>query len=326
MPVYFFWGDDDFRLMQAVATLREQSLDPAWASFNYDKLASDQPDALMQALNQAVTPPFGMGQRFVWLPDTSLAQRCSEDLLKELERTLPVIPESSVLLLTSPTKPDGRLKSTKLLQKHSEIREFSTIPPWKTEQLQKHIIQAAGEKGLTLTATAVDLLVDAVGSNTRQLMVELDKLALYQEDHTQPIDADTVSALVTVTTQNSLQLAIALREGNTAKALNLLADLIQQNEAPLRIVAVLVNQFRTWLWVKLMTEQGIRDERAIAQAAEVNNPKRIFFLQKEVRGLSLNPLKKVLPLLLELEFSLKQGSDDIATLQTKIIEISQLFQ
>ena len=49
---------------------------------------------MVQALNQAMTPPFGSGQRFIWLVDTPIAQRCSEALLAELERTLPNIPDT----------------------------------------------------------------------------------------------------------------------------------------------------------------------------------------------------------------------------------------
>jgi hypothetical protein len=49
-------------------------------------------------------------------------------------------------------------------------------------------------------------------------------------------------------------------------------------------------------------------------------------LQKEVAPLSLSSLQKTMVHLLEMEFSLKSGRDVAATLQTKVIEISQLFQ
>lgn len=74
--------------------LRDCALDPDWASFNYDRIAPDLADAPIQALNQAMTPPFGLGQRFVWLFDTSLGQRCSEAVMEELSRTLPAVPEN----------------------------------------------------------------------------------------------------------------------------------------------------------------------------------------------------------------------------------------
>ena len=325
MPIYFYWGGDDFRLNQAVADLRNQALDPDWASFNYDKIPPEQSDGAIQALNQAMTPPFGLGKRFVWLQEATIGQRCPEDLQQELERTLPVIPETSVLLFTSQSKPDGRLKSTKLLQKYTKIREFSPIPPWKTDQLVQQVHQMAKEAAVKLTPAAAEWLAESVGSNTRQLFNELEKLRLYRGDCDQPLNPDMVSALVLANSQNSLQLAAALRKGNTAQSLSLVTDLIHRNEPALRIVSTLVGQFRLWLWVKLMLEVGERDVQTIARAAEVNNPKRIYFLQKEVKALPLVKLQQTLALLLELEASLKQGADPLATLQTKVIEISQLF-
>ena len=325
MPIYFYWGEDDFAIAQAVSILRDRVVDPQWASFNYDRIAPDLPDAAMQGLNPALTAPFGAEQRFVWLVDTALCQHCSADLLAELERTLPTIPDSTVLLMTARSKPDGRLKSTKLLQKHAEFREFSPIPPWKTEQLVKQAREAAQAMGVKLTNASTEFLAEAVGNNTRQLFSELEKLRLYSGGDKQPLPPEVVTSLVTANAQSSLQLAATIREGQAGAALQLIEELIARNEPALRIVATLTGQFRTWLWVKLMVDSGERNERAIAQAAGVGNPKRIYFLKKEVTSMALSQLQQTLPLLLELETALKRGAPELATLQTKIIELCQLF-
>ena len=326
MPIYLYWGEDDFAIAKAVTSLRDRTLDPDWSSFNFDKISAEPTNAILQALTQAMTPPFGMGQRLVWLENTNIGQQCSEAILTELERTLPAIPETSVLLLTARNKPDGRLKSTKLLQKYAEVKEFSPIPPWKTDQLIQQVRQAAQTSGVTLAPPSIELLAESVGNNSRQLYSELEKLRLYAGDRHQPLAAEVVTSLVVANTQNSLQLAAAIRQGQVAEALELVAGLLSLNEPALRVVATLIGQFRTWLWVKLMQEAGERDERAIAQAAEVSNPKRIYFLQQEVRGLSAQQLQQTLPLLLELEMSLKQGAEELSTLQTKVIELCQIYQ
>ncbi len=326
MPIYLYWGEDDFAIQKAVASLRDRVLDLQWVSFNYTSLPPDQTDAIVQGLNQAMTPPFGAGNRLVWLVDTTICQQCSEDLLSELKRTLPFVPETSVLLLTCRTKPDGRLKSTQLLQKYAEIREFSLIPPWKTEQIVQRVQQAAIEVGVKLTQRSVSLVAESVGNDTRQLYTELEKLRTFADGVNKPLDVDAVRDLVRANTQNSLQLAAAIRTGDAAKALALVAELIGRNEPALRIVATLIGQFRTWLWVKLTIETGQRDDRAIAQAAEVGNPKRVYFLQQEVKPLSVQQLVSTLPLLLELEVSLKQGAEEISALQTKVIELCRIFQ
>jgi len=311
-------------MAQAIDTLRQKVLDPNWASFNYDKILPDQSDAAISALNQAMTPPFGTGSRFVWLADTPIAQQCSQELFAELERTLPVIPSTTVLLFTTRNKPDSRLKSTKLLSKCAEVREFSPIPPWKTEELVQRVRQAADKRGVKLTTSAIELLAQCVGNDTRQLNSELEKLELYAGNTNKPLGDEAIAALVRSNTQNSLQLAAAIRQGNTAQALQLVAELMNHNEPALRIVATLIGCFRTWLWVKLALQAGEPDEK-VAQAAEISNPKRIYFFRQEVKSLRLEQLQKTLPLLLELESSLKRGAEEVSTLQTKVIELCCLF-
>ncbi|MGB3765279.1 MAG: DNA polymerase III subunit delta [Phormidesmis sp.] len=329
MPVYYFWGDDEFRLKKAVDALRDRTLDPAWANFNYNRIAPESAEAPMQALNQAMTPPFGMGKRFVLLANTTLGQRCSEEVMTELSRTLPIVPETAVLLLTSTNKPDGRLKSTKLLKQYAEIKEFASIAPWQTDQIISQVKRVAQEAGLQLKPQSAMLLADAVGSDTRRLYNELEKLSLYWSYQgnvkTEPLPPEMVTRLVTVSTQTSFQLSEALIAGKTAQALSLASDLLANNEHALRIVATLVGQFRRWLWVSLMEAEGEHDVRVIAKAAEINNPKRVYILQKQVRGQSPAQLEKALALLLDLEFALKRGAPDEITLQTKMVEIAGCF-
>jgi DNA polymerase-3 subunit delta len=323
MPAYYFWGDDDFALQKAVQNLRQRTLDAAWASFNYDVISADAASSPTQALNQAMTPPFGQGQRLVWLQNTSLGQRCPETVLAEFERTLPQLPETTVLLLTSAAKPDGRAKFTKFFKSQGEIREFATISPWKTDQIRQQVVSVAQGRKLALEPSTIDLLAEAVGNDTRQLHLELEKLALYWGANSQPIPPAVATELVTVSTQTSLKLAQALKQGDAPTALTLVNDLLDRNEPALRIVATLVSQFRLWLWLKVLIQSGVQSDAEVAAAAEVANPKRIYFLKQEVRSLNLSQLQRSLPLLLELESDLKQGRDERATLHTKVIELCQ---
>ncbi len=325
MGVYFFWGDDDFQMQRAIAALRQETLTPEWASFNYDKISPDAADGPVQALNQAMTPPFGLGRRFVWLVNTPLGQRCPEPILREFERTLPHLPETTVLLLSSEGKPDGRAKFTKLIQKYGEVRPFATIPPWQEADLLAQVQRWAKERGVKLSPEAADLLREAVGNQTRQLDLELEKIALYWGDRPEPVPGTVVSQLVTVSTQNSLELAKVMAQGNTQRALGMVADLLQRNEPALRIVATLTGQFRLWLWVKVLVTEGDRDAQSMAQAAEIGNPKRVYILQKEVAPLPLPALRHSLTHLLALETALKRGQEETATLQTKVVEICHLF-
>jgi len=326
MPVYFFWGEDEYRLNQAITALRNKVVDLLWREFNEDLIPGDKLEAVTEALAQALTPPFGGGGRLIWVRQTSLGQHCSSALLSDLERTLPQLPATSHLLFTSDKKPDGRLKSTKVLKNYATIKEFAVIPPWKTEQLLAQVETMAREKGVQLTMPAKERLAEAVGNNTRLLSQELEKLSLYAAGKEVALDESAIAQLVSASTHNSLQLAKAIANGNTNQALKLITELLNRNEPALKIVAVLVGQFRTWLWIKLKVEQGETDQQVIAQAAEINNPKRVYFLRQEVHSLALQQFLDAFPMLLTLETDLKKGKPPEITLQTQIIQLCEVFQ
>ncbi|AFZ48259.1 DNA polymerase III, delta subunit [Cyanobacterium stanieri PCC 7202] len=324
MTVHYYWGEDDFAMNRAIATLKEDKIDSNWVQFNYEKISGDKEDNIKQGLMEVMTPPFGSGDRLVWLNDTNICQTCSDELLSLLKNTLQQMPDTSHLLLTSRKKPDARIKSTKLINQYTKIKEFSLIPIWQTDVLIKRVEETAQEKNIKLSSSAVQTLATCVGNDSRLLWQELEKLAIYQGDNPQPITQETVTSLVNVSNQNSLQLAQAILSQDTGKAIQLAQELINLNEPALRIVATLVGQFRTWTMVKTVIESGEKDEKIIAKQADVNNPKRIYFLRKEVNNISAQKLQSTLPILLELELNLKRGEIPINALQKAIIKLTNL--
>ena len=324
MPVYLYWGEDDFAIAKSIKKLRKKLIEPDWLQFNYHQFPGEIVENTIEALNETMTPVFGMGEKLVLLANTTIMQQCSKDLLAELERTLPVVPENSHLLLTTTKKPDGRLKSTKLIQKYARVKEFSLIPYWDTKKLAKKVQQLATEIDIKLAPASVELLVESVGNNTRQLWNELEKLSVHYQNSHGVIERDLVATLVTCNTQNSLQLAAAIRDGKTDLALSLINDLLNHNEPPLRIVASLVKQFRTWAIIKSTIEAGERDHKVISQAADIPNPYRVKYLIQEIKSINSHQLISTLPLLLDLEYSLKRGANSLSAMQTQVIKICNL--
>jgi len=76
--------------------------------------------------------------------------------------------------------------------------------------------------------------------------------------------------------------------------------------------------------VKTVIESGEKDEKKIATQAYVSNPKRIYFLRKEVNNISAHKLQSSLPILLDLELGLKRGENPLNALQKAIIQLSNL--
>lgn len=326
MAIYFYWGEDDFLIQEEITKIKKNVLDLDWIQFNYEKLSGQKEEDIRAGLNQAMTPAFGSGDRLVWLEEISICQSCTEELLTELTRTLPQIPDNSHLLFTSSKKPDARLKSTKLLQKYATVKNFELIPIWQIEAIAKKVKEIAEEKEINLTKSAIEMLAKSVGNDSRLLTNELEKLALYQSNKNIAIDEEVIKNLVNISMQNSLALATTIIRKDLSQALQLINELINLNEPALRIVATLVGQFRTWILVKLMLEKGDKNDQEIAVSVGVGNPKRVYFLKQEIKSISSQQLLKTLPLFLELELGLKKGANPLMILESKVIEIINILR
>jgi DNA polymerase-3 subunit delta len=312
MPIHLLWGDDEAARSRAVEALIQQRTDPAWQSINLSRLDGSDPAQARQALEEARTPPFGGGDRVVLLQRSPFCNQCPAELAEQLEATLPLIPEPCHLLLVNSAKPDARLRTTKALQKlvkAGEAREQSFALPavWDGAGQIELVQRTARELGLSLEPAAAEALSDAIGSDSARLASELDKLALYVG--AKPITAAAVEALVGSQATNALQVGDALLAGNPAEAVALVDALLAANEPALRIVATLCGQIRGWLWVSLLDQQGESDVNAIAKAAGIGNPKRIYVMRKQIRGRKPARFLALLRQLLEVEVALKRGSD-----------------
>ena len=312
MPIHLLWGDDEAARNRAVDALIEARTDPAWQSINLSRLEGSDTQQAAQALEEARTPPFGGGDRVVLLQRSPFCNQCPTELAEQLEASLPLIPDNVHLLLVSSGKPDARLRTTKALQKlvkagAAKEQSFQLPAVWDGAGQIELVQRTARELGLSLEHAAAEALSDAIGSDSARLASELEKLALYVG--AQPITAAAVAALVGSQATNALQVGDALLAGKPADAVALVDALLAANEPALRIVATLCGQIRGWLWVSLLDEQGESDVNAIAKAAGIGNPKRIYVMRKQIRGRKPARFLALLQQLLEVEAALKRGSD-----------------
>ena len=304
-----------------MTALVQKVLDPGWESFNLQRLDGQQGDGATLALTTVRMAPFGGGGRLVHVVNSPFCERCPPELLAALTTTLPHIPPNCHLLLTSANKPDGRLKSTRLLQKTATVKPFPRPAVWDTRGQRQMVQRAARAAGVTMEPAAEAALAEAVGSDSGRLAGELEKLDLYSDG--KRITTAAVAALVGATSQTSLQVGEALLHNRVPTALYLLDELLRANEPALRIQASLVSQVRGWLWVALMTATGETDAQIIAKAAGLGNPRRVYVLQRQVQGCRPQRLQQLLTTLLELEWALKQGTPPRQAFREHLLPLAQ---
>ena len=309
MPIHLIWGDDAAARDRAIDALIKTLVDPAWSSINLSRLDGAEAGQAAQALDEARTPPFASGGRVVLLQRSPFCNACPSELADRFEASLELLADNAHLLLVNPAKPDGRLRTTKALQKRikqglDHEQRFQLPAVWDGAGQRQLVERTAEALGLQLENDAIDPLVEAIGNDSARLESELRKLSL----RATTINAALVDELVGGLATNALQVGDALLEGNAGEAIARWDALIDAGEPALRIVATLTGQIRGWLWVSLLEQQGERDVAVIAKAAGIGNPKRIYVMRKQLQGRPAKRFLSLLGRLLEVEARLKRGS------------------
>ena len=309
MPIHLLWGDDAAARDRAIDALIGQVVDPSWSSLNLSRLDGADAGQALQALEEARTPPFATGERLVLLQRSPFCNGCPSELADRFEAALELIPDSSHLVLVNPAKPDGRLRTTKTLQKRIKSgldheQSFPLPAAWDGNGQRQLVQRTAEALGLKVEPDAIDALVEAIGTDSARLESELRKLSLRDTS----ISAARVQELVGGRSTNALAVGDALLEGNPGEAIARWDALIEAGEPALRIVATLTGQIRGWLWVSLLEQQGERDVAVIAKAAGIGNPKRIYVMRKQLQGRPPKRFLSLLGRLLEVEARLKRGA------------------
>lgn len=320
MPILLLVGENEYGISKQLSTLKRK-LDSTWVKFNYHSFS---PFALSEALTTARSPALADTLRVVVVENCNFSNQAQfgERQLGQLQ-VVARIPKTTTLVFTSASI-DKRLRIVKHLLQHGTLTEFPPISPWRTDLIGQAIAAQAKSMKLVVSRDGIHYLADAIGNDLTRANSELKKLKVYGQG--KQLTKSEVEALVPCQTQNALQLAEAVRKGNSARAIALLDELLSRSPSPLVMVATLITQFRTWLWVKsAISDFTQRKDVEIAQVCAIGNPKRLYYLKQEIAGASLRSLAQAVILLFELELSLKWGAETDSILPV-ILSLTRLFQ
>ncbi len=158
------------------------------------------------------------------------------------------------------------------------------------QDVQKWIVARADEVHVHIDNTAVSLLLELVGSNVTMLAKEMDKLTLYVGmggEITTKLVAELVPKSVE---QNVFALTEKVVKKDIAGAMQILDGLFTQQEEPIKLLALLVSQFRLLYQVKELQQRGY-GQNQIASHIGVH-PYRVKLAMNQTKFFSFEELKK----------------------------------
>ena len=271
--IHLIAGTDEFSVKETAAQLAEKLAPKNAGEFGIeiiDGVAANQDDALkvLARLHEALyTVGFFGAAKLVWLKSTNLladdravTAEAVKEGLAELGETLKRGLPADVTLLISAIGFDKRRSLAKTLEKIATVRMCDApdeSKPAGEAEIAEFIQKKLRADTKTLTADGWAAFRELVAPNLREIANELEKLCVYAGKRTELTGAD-VRAICSVSRQAVIwELTDTLGARRLPQAIAALERLCEAGEAPLGIVAMLVNQFRLMLLARDLLERKL---------------------------------------------------------------------
>jgi DNA polymerase-3 subunit delta len=257
-PVYCLHGNERFLIDRAVAAIREAVLGAeTGAASGFDHDTFDLKEVPMaQVIAAARTLPMWSKRRLVIAAGIDGVKA---DQFAPLV-TYVADPNPRGCLVLVGDKVDGRLRVFLALRKAGYLHEF---PRLKDRDLHTWLANEAKRRRLTIDSAATQALAEAAGPDLGRVVQALEQVALFANG---PIKREHVEEMIPESRERGVfELTRAIGMGEVQTALRLLANMLRNREAPLKIQFMLMRQLRQiWRAKELVAASVSRAEIASA--------------------------------------------------------------
>ncbi len=272
---------------------------------NYDM----EDTTISTAVEDAISVPFFGERRLVIVnrPFFLTGMRVKSKLEQNTDDFLDYLQhpeESTVMVIFAPyDKLDSRKKVTKALKKVATTIEIGNL---RESEIKKLVTDKISDQGFSINSDALDRMVELTGGKLTSMMSDLPKLILYNNE-TKIIDVESVNGLVSRSMeQNVFDLVNSVLRKDPKQSMDIYHQLLLENDEPIRINAVLIQQFRLLLQVMILQKHGYAQGN-LASTLKVH-PYRIKLAMQTVKHFSYNQLRDAYIGLVDTERQMKSTS------------------
>ena len=261
---------------------------------------------------ELVSLPFFADEKIVILDhfvDITTAKKrfLTDDELKSFEEYFDNPSLTTKLIIFAEGKLDSKRRLVKLLKRDAKV--FDAVEA-KEQELRQYFQKWSQKQGLQFVGQSFENLLIKSGFQFSEIQKNLLFLQSYKEDSVIE-EEDIVNAIPKTLQDNIFDLTQFILTKKMDQARDLVRDLTLQGEDEIKLIAVMLGQFRTFTQVKILSESG-QTEAQIASSlgsflGRNPNPYQIKFALRDSRGLSLSFLKQVISYLIETDYQIKTG-------------------
>ncbi|GET69781.1 DNA polymerase III subunit delta [Streptococcus dysgalactiae] len=227
--------------------------------------------------------------------------------LKAFEAYLENPLETTRLIIFAPGKLDSKRRLVKLLKRDALILEAS---PLKEAELRTYFQKYSHQLGLGFESGAFDQLLLKSNDVFSQIMKNMAFLKAYKKSGTVSL-ADIEQAIPKSLQDNIFDLTRLVLRGKIDAARDLIHDLRLSGEDDIKLIAIMLGQFRLYLQLAILAKEGKSEQQLVTSLSEILgrrvNPYQVKYAIKDSRTLSLKELAFVVKTLIETDYQIKTG-------------------
>ncbi|MBD3258652.1 DNA polymerase III subunit delta [candidate division GN15 bacterium] len=244
-PVYYFFGSEDFRIIEAEQFVARQFLPDKQMTTNYRRLDGRKVSCADLLAELSVYPMLGEKQVIAVSDFQSFKPTEVDRVLKLLDPPDP----NRLIILSSPSSKAPRKKSAFLskMQKVAEVVEFGKLG---RDDTIRTISGKLSKAGLSIEPDALHLLIDLIAGNRGALEVEVAKLVDFKQAGAKIGIEDVRAVAAGYQVYNIFELAEDIVRGDKAKVLKSIERLIADGHNPTGLLFFLGQHFVSLYLVK----------------------------------------------------------------------------
>ena len=323
MPLYLFWGDEDYLIDKEISKLKKSVLKGDINALNYKRYDNPKFQELESILR--TTPMlFGDSLHIIKAEKyflNSNKKHLSDDEVATIIEDFELVSDRVHIVFTcqipkkETTKPDARKKIYKTLDKLGKIVQFSSFREYEDWKYVPIIQEIAKEKEVEISKDTIKALVETSGTYLIDIDSQLEKLKLYAYPN-KKITKDMVDK-ISIVNEDVFTLVDLMINTNCEVFIDKLTGLLEKSHY-LEIIALLQTMIQKLVQLKYYS-QNMSNYEVASKLGQ--NPKRVEIDLAKIAPIPLQKLVQIKQNLTMAEFKLKSGdiSDPLLAFEQVIL-------
>ena len=293
--IYLLYGAEAYLKKQYKDRFIKAML-PDGDTMNYAYYEGKNTD-IKEVIDLAEALPFFAERRLIVFEDTGFFKSSGADLADYISD----MPATTYFIFIE-SEVDKRSKLYKAVKAKGHIVELDAQDE---NTLRKWVLSLVKKEGKQMDASDVAYFLNKVGTGMENITKELEKLVCYCIDRAVITRDDIDAVCVTQITSHIFEMVNAVANKDQRKALDLYYELLALKEPPMRILFLLIREYRILFQVKALIKQGY-GRKEIASKAGLH-PFAAGRYMDEAKRFHLRELRSVMEEGADIEQRVKTG-------------------